>query len=218
MSHVTKEVPWCTIDIDTAEGKIVLLERWQYTWVVLPPALRWMPGEMQNFHQRAERQIWAAWSNRAFLSVVGTSPFARRFSGRSVSVTVDIRRVLAKPHWNVSVRKVVGDVFIQSAVDWWQRRIRLDSNDFEPRIQCLGPPKVTCGSQVPVAHEFGHTIGNVGAFARGDEYRSSKSDHFLDVGSIMHFGMQLRKRHLDQLLMELNDMMPDTTFAVDRLQ
>ena len=40
MSHVTKQLPWCTIDIDTKAGKIVLQERWQYTWLIAPPFRR----------------------------------------------------------------------------------------------------------------------------------------------------------------------------------
>lgn len=34
MSHVTTELTCCTIGSGTAEGRIVVLERWQYNWLV----------------------------------------------------------------------------------------------------------------------------------------------------------------------------------------
>lgn len=61
MSHVTKELPWCSIDIDTTEGKIVLLERWQYVWLVESRStLRRTLAEKQAFHAAVDREVWAA--------------------------------------------------------------------------------------------------------------------------------------------------------------
>lgn len=216
MSHITKEVPWCTIDIDTKVGKIVVVERWRYDWINSPPYRRWTPAEMQAFHQQVQREIWAAWSNRAFLVAAGTSAFAKSHSGRSIPVFMDVRRVLAKHHWDVSVNRVPDGVVARSRTSWWGRRIILDTHDVLPRVRCELPPVQICTTQIPVAHEFGHTIGNTEAFARGDEYEA-KSQHRNDVGSMMNWGMELRKRHFDQLLMELNGAIEDTTFTVGRL-
>lgn len=219
MGHVTRDVPWCTVDIDTADGKIVVLEKWQYEWLVETGSTqRWTLAEKRAFHEGAEREIWSVWSNRAFMKVSGTSEFAKRFSGGSVPVFMDIRWVLAKPHWTVKVTKIRKGVDSTSRTSWWGRTINLDSNDLTPRTRCLGPPKeFICASQIPVAHEFGHALGNVAAYARGDEYRSGH-EHQGDMQSIMHRGVELRNRHFDALLSELNLMIPDTSFTVERLQ
>jgi hypothetical protein len=218
MGHMIKELPWCTIDIDTTAGKIVLQERWQYTWVVAPPYQRWTPVEMQNFHQRVDHEIWAAWSNRAFFSIAGTSAFAKRFSGGSVPVVMDVRRVLAKPHWNVFVTKVPEGVTHFSSTNWIARTLRLDSYDIVPRVRCLGPVKAVCMTQMPVTHEFGHAIGNSKFVGRdGDEY-PSRSPHSTDFDSIMNRGLELRNRHFEHLLTVINGVIADTTFTLGRLE
>ena len=219
MSHVTKDVPWCTIDIDTAAGKVVVLERWQYNWLVEGRSTqRWTLAEKRQFHAKAEREIWNAWSNRAFLRVSGTSEFAKRFFGRPTPVFMDIRWVLSKPHWTVNVMKVAKGAVWNSGTSWWGRTLNLDSNDVKPRTRCVGPTKQeVCTDQIPVAHEFGHSIANVDAYDRGDEYERG-SRHESDTRSIMNRGIELRSRHFDGLLSELSVMIPDTSFAVDRLQ
>lgn len=215
MSHVTQDTSWCTIDIDTTVGKIVVLERWQYVWLGTP---RWTAAEKQQFHARAEREIWSAWSNRAHLRVEGSSEFAKRFSAREIPVFMDVRWVLGKPHWTVKVTKVPDDSVRQSRVEWGARVITLDTNDFATRQECFGVNRDICVSQVPVAHEFGHTIGNIGSIhrERGDEY-TLKSRYVSDFHSIMHRGNQLRERHFSHLLTELYELIPDTVFTMGRL-
>ena len=215
MSHVTQDTSWCTIDVDTTNGKIVVLERWQYAWRGTP---RWTLAEKQRFHARAEREIWSAWSNRAHLRVEGSSDFAKRFRGREIPVFMDIRWVLGKPHFTVRVTKVAEKVFIQSRVPWDKHTIHLDTNDFVTRTKCFGPNKTQCVSQVPVAHEFGHSLGPVsGGMANRDEYRT-RSEHYGDINSIMHRGNQLRARHFEQLMTELFELIPETSFSVGRVQ
>jgi hypothetical protein len=217
MSHVSKQLPWCSIDVDTKAGQIIQQERWQYTWLVSPPFRRWTPAEMQAFHQKVDRVIWAAWSNRAFLSVSGASAFAKRFSGRSVPVFMDVRRVLAKGHWTVFVTKVPEGRNLTSTTNWVTRSIQLDSNDIAARVRCVGPVRGVCMTQMPVAHEFGHAVGNSRfAGGGGDEY-PDRSQHTLDLGSMMNRGIELRNRHFDHLLAELTGIIPDTTFALASL-
>jgi len=184
MGHVVRETAWCTIDIDTRIGRVFLQERWQYIWKVQPGLAAWTSDEKRDFHQRADRSIWAAWSNRASLGVVGKSDFAKRFSRRRIPINLDIRWVVAKPHWTVTVTKIPAGQFRKSKVEWASRTVSLDTNDFKTRSICTGTPKV-CTTQVPVAHEFGHTVGNTVVFGRGDEYKSS-SPHRGDQGSILH--------------------------------
>jgi len=91
--------------------------------------------------------------------VVGKSDFAKRFSRRRIPINLDVRWVVAKPHWIVTVTKIPAGQFRKSKVEWASRTVSLDTNDFKTRSICTGTPKV-CTTQVPVAHEFGHTVGN----------------------------------------------------------
>ena len=195
MGHVAQDTSWCTIDIDTAAGKVVVLERWQYVWKVESSRMtRWTLAEKQEFH--------------------------------AIPVFMDIRWVLAKPHWTVHVTKLPKGKIARSIVYWTPREIHVDSNDFMTRETCFGPPKNACASQIPVAHEFGHTIGNIGTITRqaSDEYSdgvtegTKRSPHLDDIHSMMHRGNQLRERHFEHLMTELHDLMPDPSFSVGRLQ
>jgi len=151
--------------------------------------------------------------------VDGTSDFAKRFSGRQIPVFMDIRWVLAEPHWTVNVTKVPKDLVKLSRVDWTARVITLDTNDFATRTECFGLDRSICVSQVPIAHEFGHTIGNIGSIhrEREDEYKLT-SRYVSDFHSIMHRGNQLRERHFAHLLTELYELIPDTEFTLGRVQ
>ena len=220
MSHVTKDTSWCTIDVDAKKGKIVLVERWQYAWKLGTPQMtRWTLPERQAFHARADRAVWNAWSNKAMLKVEGSSEFAKSLSGRDIPVYMDIRWVTAKPHWTALVTKVGKETFKRSRVTWSIRQIELDTNDFKEREECFGPPKDICVAQIPVAHEVGHTLGNIGRVHKGrsDEY-DPLSLYSEDVASMMHTGNELRSRHFNHLLDELQGMIPDTVFSVGRLQ
>jgi len=104
MSHVVREVPWGTIDIVVNEGRIFFQERWQYNWVVTPGEQDWTLAEKRSFHHAVDNQIWRFWSNRVRFSTVGSASFAKRFS--NVPINFDVRWVLAKPHWKVTVRKL----------------------------------------------------------------------------------------------------------------
>lgn len=212
MGHVVKDTPWCVIDIDTTAGRVFLQQRWQYTWAVQPPLATWSPTEQRDFHNRADREIWAAWSNQARLNVTGSSAFAGRFSGRPITLNLDIRGVNATPHWKVTVTKIPPNQFKTSSVVWATRTISLDTNDFSTRTICYGTPK-SCTNQVPVAHEFGHAAGNTSTKGRGDEYKKSHP-HRGDQASIMHSGNQLRSRHFRTIIDELSTMIPGTVFAV----
>lgn len=214
MGHVVKELPWCVIDIDTTEGRVFLQERWKYTWMVRPPLRDWTLEEKRAFHNRADRSIWAAWSNRARLNATGTSDFARRFNTRGVPINLDIRWVTSNEHWNVTVWKIPENELRISNVNWNTRAIELDTNDFNTRV--FNHSTGTTTRQVPVAHEFGHAVGNTAVLNRGDEYKNT-SPHANDHGSILHSGNQLRDRHFTTIIEELNRMIPNTTFSVRSL-
>ncbi len=211
MRHVVKKTDWCVIDIDTTNGRIFLQQKWKYHWTVVTGLPAWTYSEKKDFHSRADRNIWAAWSNRVKINVTGSSTFARRYRA-GVPINLDVRWVLADEHWNVNVWKIPPDAFRTSNVIWDRKIINLDTNDFVTRKICrLG--RSSCTSQVPVAHEFGHAAGNTKVLGRGDEYPDT-SKHRADQSSIMHSGNQLRDRHFRTILDQMNTMMPDTTFSV----
>jgi len=212
MGHVVKRLPWCDIDLDTTLGHIFLQQKWNYSWLRAAGQSAWTAAEKTSFHNRTDSYIWSAWSNRATLGVVGGSSFSRRHVASGVSINLDIRRVTAHEHWNVNVTKIAAGAFARSNVVWNTRIINLDTNDFVTRVNCAGAPRV-CRNQIPVAHEFGHAAGNTVVLGRGDEYPAA-SAHTNDHASMMNVGSQLRDRHFQTILDELNTMIPDTTFSV----
>lgn len=116
MGHVTRETDWCTIDIDTSAGEILMSERWFYIWNDAGKGA-WTYAEKLDFHRQCDLAIWAAWSNRARLKVSGKSPFAQRFSRGTLGINLDIHWTLSKPHWTVNVKKVAaGEQFISHVV------------------------------------------------------------------------------------------------------
>lgn len=176
-----------------------------------PPLSPWTLEEKRNFHNRADRNIWAAWSNRARFNVTGTSGFARRFQASGVSINLDIRWVTANEHWNVTVWKIPANQLRISNVRWNSRTIELDTNDFTTRVFNNAAGATT--RQIPVAHEFGHAVGNTAVLNRGDEYNNT-SPHVNDNASILHSGSQLRDRHFITIIDEMNTMIPNCTFSV----
>jgi hypothetical protein len=216
MGHIVKQLPWCELDIDTDAGHVFMQQRWNYTWRVAPGQPPWTATEKSDFHKQADKHIWASWSNRTTLSVSGSSSFAKKHKTKGVAINVDIRRVTAKEHWNVEVLKIAPKGFRTSHIIWSTRHIKLDTNDFNARVNCVGTPRV-CHKQVPVAHEFGHTAGNTVVLGRGDEYKAS-SPHVKDRSSIMNIGDQLRARHFQTIIDELNKMIPGTSFSVKSIR
>lgn len=216
MGHLVRDTNWCVIDIDTDVGRVFLQERWQYTWLAAAGQTAWTLEQKQNFHRRADRAIWAAWSNRVKLRAAGASTFGQHFKHRDIPINVDIRWVTARPHWNVTVTKIARGSFATSSVQWNARIITLDSNDTTLRTivnAVHGRPATT---QMPVAHEFGHALGNTAVLGRGDEYVAG-SPNVADDASIMNAGHGLRLRHFKTILDELDKMIPATTFSVRAL-
>ena len=210
MSHVVRETPWCVIDIDTSAGSIFLQERWFYVWKCKDGQPAWTVEEKRNFHNRADRAIWATWSFRVKLRAHGASAFARKFKDCDIGINFDIRWVLTGGHWTVTVTKIPADQQETSFVRWNDRQISLDTNDVNERKRTRGGRDY---KQFPVAHEFGHAVGNTSVLGRGDEYGADHA-HKDDRASIMNVGNSLRVRHFDTVIAELDQMIPDTTFTV----
>lgn len=212
MAQVTKDTTFCEINIDTATGAILIQERWQYTWLTDRGQKNWTLPEKRDFHHRADAAIWNTWSNRARLVVTGQSDFAKRFHKKSLTIKFDIRWVTAHPHWHVNVTKIRKGIQKTSSTVFFKETMDLDSEDVTTKWICGGDPR-WCRSQTGVAHEFGHSIGNIDLSKHGDEYHAL-SRYYLDRSSIMNAGHVVRKRHFDAILVQLNKMMDDTHFAV----
>ena len=120
-------------------------------------------------------------------------------------------------------------------VRWYAREIHFDLFDIDLQEKIGSDGNIL---QYPVAHEFGHTIGLV-KFSRpllsfnpnypwgtlhADEYEtnSSKENKFRrpfinDRRSIMNIGNELRERHMDYILQELNTLLLGTEFYISTL-
>ncbi|MDQ6434709.1 hypothetical protein RB623_11700 [Mesorhizobium sp. LHD-90] len=217
MGHVVKELDWCTIDIDTTNGFVFFQERWKYEWLLTGALSAWTYAEKKKFHDSADRAIWSAWSFKAKLSVSGTSAFARRFIGKGIPINLDVRWVLKDQHWDVKVYKVAKGTYRTSNVNWEDRIIEFDTNDFDVKNFENGDDPDT--KQIAVAHEFGHAVGNSKHVSpnRGDEYKPGHVNVH-DHASIMNHGNQLRSRHFQTIIEQMDTMIPDTTFAIKSLQ
>lgn len=127
---------------------------------------------------------------------------------------IDVQWVLSAPHQNVTVKKLAAGQFEVSRVNWDRREIWLDTNDLTIRAFANGG---IATRRVPVAHEFGHSFGNVPQRGHGDEYRDD-SVYQRDVESIINVGNTLRARQFDHLISELNQMVRHTRFIVGALR
>ena len=210
MGHLTSNEVWGTVDLDTATGRVFVQQDWFYIWCVWPGGAHWTYREKKVFHQRADRAIWAAWSNHLHLKVTGKTPF----SARSVPVNFDVRWKLAGPHdYQVQAWKVppgsAPDSPVRSEV-LFGNYIKLSSADLMPRSAVNDAGKATSNFVTP-PHEFGHTIG------APDEYNAPTAllpnTHLADTASIMNIGRQVRARHLELLTLTLDKMVPGAFFT-----
>ena len=210
----SKNLPRMSIDIDATKSLIFVQQKWAYVFVEKSGVSKWTSKEKKDFHNAADKAIWARWSGKFKLTCSGKSDFARAYKDTVFDVSFDIKYVKSSGHWTVTVTKVPkGSKSPTSSVNWTDQTIALDSEDTKLK-DLLGTGKKK-DKQSPFAHEFGHAVGNSkhGPAAHGDEYKSS-SANFADKKSMMNIGNQLRKRHADHLVMELDKMIKDTTWTV----
>ncbi len=207
MGHVTKNVTWATLDIALDGSLIFVQQNWLYIWATAPGMSAWTYQERRSFHARADTAIWRGWSDQVTLQASGSSEVARKLAQAPIPVNFDIRWVLSDPHWTVQVTKIPKGNFRVSSVNWGSRTIHLDSEDAGTRRTSRTI------NQVPVAHEFGHAVGNTVVLGRGDEYHPGHAHH-IDRAAMMNVGHELRERYFRTLIEELNDMIPGVTFSI----
>jgi hypothetical protein len=226
--NYSKQTDRLDIYMDDALKTITIRQRWEYRWKSVGGASPWTEGEKRMFQQQANMLITSVWEGAHKVNVEGSSSFARKNVNRDFQFRFDIQQsptspLLGNPHWVVTITKYPHNNFVLSRVRWESREVFLDHNDVSPERKVLESPKTY---QFPVAHEFGHMIGNVRHIFPGshdDEYslnsvkqlllsKRRQSDFHQDIESIMNFGSSLRERHFDYLLRELNTIIPNTRF------
>jgi hypothetical protein len=243
VGHVVRDTGRWVLDIDTTKGYVFLQTRWQYSWLTSGAVSNWTYREMKKFHDQVDRHIWSSWSNRAKLRVAGAADFCKRFAGKDIPIDLDVKWVTKDPHWQANITKVPPGTFVTSNIVWNTKTVNLDTEDVNSTVKCNDVPNVgaealyaalpdwladhnlvksaltqnVCHNQVPAAHEFGHVAGNTGVLNRGDEYNRT-SPHIRDAASIVNIGSQLRDRHFQTILDELNVMIPGCTFSVHSIK
>ncbi|MBB94777.1 MAG: hypothetical protein CML68_09265 [Rhodobacteraceae bacterium] len=213
-SNHTKDMPRMSIDVNGDKALIFVQQKWEYTFVEQAGVSKWTSKEKTDFHTAADKSIWARWSGKFKLTCTGKSDFARAFKDTVFNVSFDIKNVKSGGHWKVTVTKVPkGSKSPTSSVNWGNQTIKLDSED--TKLKDLLKTGKDKDKQSPFAHEFGHAVGNSkhGPAAHGDEYKAGAAN-FADKKSMMNIGTELRKRHADHLIGELNKMIKDTTWTV----
>ena len=203
------------IYLEENRGIILVRQRWRYNWLV-KDATEWTYQQKTDFHRKADDIIWKTWGNKFKIRTRGTSDLAKKFADKTLTINFDIKWVIEKAHWDVNITKVARDTLSpRSNIHWNAREINIDTKD--TILTHRGNNKY----QFPIAHEFGHTIGNsiyalrsIGSKnPRGDEYNSSLEFRF-DKDSIMNVGNKLRDRHLEYILNILNTSVIDTKFYI----
>lgn len=203
------------ITIDIGKGYIFIQQRWKYNWKTLSKLSPWTYKDKKNFHHKLDNLLWQQWSKRFILKMEGTSNIAETYKTKRLNVNFDIRWVLHNEHWSVNIRKIEKGKFKTSSVNWTHKIVNLDTEDLSLVIRKRKNKKY---KQYPFSHEFGHAIGNTKHIKgmHGDEY-STSSVYKSDLKSRMNIGNDLRKRHLDYLISELNKMIPNTKFIIYEL-
>jgi hypothetical protein len=217
--NIIKYTDRMDIYIEEDRNIISIQEKWEYNW--LTKVTPWTLTEKRKFHEMADSRIWKNWGGHFKLKVKGTSPFALKHKNTIFTVNFDIKWVLLSSHWKVNITKIAPGGFERSNVKWNEKIINLDTED--TKLICKGVYAGTSYYQYPISHEFGHTIGNSyhalkgRKSVHGDEYSADNrvnGGFRLDYFSIMNIGNELRNRHLDYILAQLNTMIPNTTFYI----
>ncbi|CAA0230757.1 hypothetical protein [Tenacibaculum maritimum] len=208
MGYYSKYTDRMDIHIEESRGTILIKQKWRYFWLNSMNTSRWTYSEKQKFHKEVDNLIWNSWGEHFFLKVKGTSDFAIRNIKKRWDVNFDIEWVQYGEHWKVNVKKNPSKTFMKSNVKWYSKEMNLDTLDTSKQKRIVQGKNYF---QYPVVHEFGHSAGNSIAVGNGDEYNSSS--YSMDKNSLMNVGDELRDRHLDFIISELNTMITRSTFS-----
>lgn len=208
MTYYSKNTDRMNIHIEEDRKTILIKQKWKYYWLDDRNTSSWTYSEKQEFHKKIDNLIWNNWGQYFYLKVKGNSEFSKKHIKTRWDVNFDIEWVNNNEHWEVNVKKILPNSFKRSNVDWNNKVINLDTEDFKTNKRVKDNLSFY---QQPAVHEFGHSIGNSYVFSRGDEYNTSSS-YYDDKSSIMNIGNQIRDRHLLYVIKQLNTMIPSTKF------
>lgn len=228
--NLYKKTLFFDLEIIESTSQILITQRWK-----LVEASVLSLSVIERFKQQTKNIIETLWNYKFWVKVKGISAFAKKHEKTTFEVRFQIEWVSSNAHWHVTLSPQSS----VSYVNWVKRIISLDLFDIEAQKK-RGAPNLV--KQYPVAHEFGHTIGNVRGcqpspffsvwkwpyslqrIDHGDEYplkgNSSKvkieNQHrqrfFIDKESIMNVGNEVRARHGDYIMLELNTLMYGSEF------
>lgn len=223
-----KSTPYFDIQIIESNFEIIVTQRWR---IINNPRIPL--AKIEHFKRMAKGIINALWNYKFWVRVKGTSRFAIKNKRTVFNIRFQLEWVYRGEHWRVDLSPTSR----QSSVNWYNRRIELDLEDTQLQEKIGSDGKIL---QYPIAHEFGHTIGNIRGFVslayipskpyqlfhrvrHDDEYKIGgvsprikyenrlRRQYVLDKNSIMNIGNQIRDRHIDFILLELNSMFRDDT-------
>lgn len=212
MSRFSKKTDRMDISIEESSKQILIQQKWKYNWLNSMGTSRWTLPQKTNFHDRTDKIIWSKWGEKVSIKVRGTSVFANTNRNNVFKIFFDIKWVITGEHWNVNVTKIPKDTNVVSNTVWNTRVINLDTQD--TILTYKGAKNNIKHYQYPVVHEFGHAVGNSKFASRGmhgDEYDIPNN---FDYFSVMNIGNEIKARHIDYVISQLNTMIPNTTFYV----
>lgn len=198
--------------LNTRNSTVLVQQKWKYNWLNESNTTTWTQQQKRDIHHSLDALIWQQWAGHYRVHATGSSDFARDNRRTVFTINFDITWVTLDHHWTVNMTKTTNPRTI-SSVSWGRRIINLDSLD--TRIKTVGGIR----GQRGITHEFGHAVGNTRhAFSgnHGDEYPAA-SRFSRDRASIMNHGSELRQRHLDFVLRELQSLIPNTVFHFNAL-
>ncbi len=191
--------------------RITIHQKWNYNFINARNTSSWTATEEKNFHVQLNALVADSWGDSFSLKVKGNSEFAKRNIKTRWKVVFDIEWVKFGEHWTVNLTKYPkGHKIVPSRVFWGEREIKIDTND--TRTENRFRDNVSYKQQT-ILHEFGHAIGNVSIEGKGDEFWQ-RNNHYSDGNSIMNIGNQIRERHLDYVIEELNHIIPFSKFNI----
>lgn len=212
----TKDTSWFVIELNSITQNIAVRQKWKYNWITSPGVNTWTYSEKKAFHHKLDNLVWGNWGAHLKLKIRGNSEFVRVNKNFVFSIYFDIKWVLDSPHWTVEVTKIQPGDYVTSSLSWATKTINLDTEDVKLVTRTENSKDY---HQYPGLHEIGHGFGNsIFAYtnSHGDEYKNT-SVFNNDKSSLMNIGNELRTRHIDFLLRELNGvspLIPNTEFYV----
>lgn len=192
--------------LNGAKQQIWVRQNWDYVYQTKGKVTKWTSKEQKDFHIETEKIIRKSWGGKFVFAVSGTSDFAKYFADKPFTVFFDVDPSKKGKHWTVFAIKIPKGGSNTSKVNWSKQEITLDTEDLAPTDKGAGG-----GVKMDVAaHEFGHAIGQPDEYKKSSAYNHHKK-------SIMNLGNEVKKRHAQHLVDELNKMIPNTTFSVKRV-